>query len=58
MGDVCDNCPKIPNPNQEDQDNDLVGDVCDDEQDRDRYERDNNYILKNKLLLRNRFENI
>ena len=24
-----DNCPEIKNPNQTDQDNDLVGDVCD-----------------------------
>jgi hypothetical protein len=25
---VCDNCVDIPNPNQEDADNDGVGDVC------------------------------
>lgn len=31
-----DNCPSIPNPNQQDSDNDLVGDACDSGIDRDR----------------------
>jgi hypothetical protein len=29
VGDVCDNCPTTPNPNQADSDNDGSGDVCD-----------------------------
>ena len=28
-GDVCDNCPEMPNPAQEDGDGDRVGDTCD-----------------------------
>ena len=36
MGDVCDNCPLIPNPSQADGDNDLIGDACDSDIDRDK----------------------
>ena len=35
MGDVCDNCPDITNPYQEDLDGDNIGDVCDDDDDSD-----------------------
>lgn len=31
-----DNCPFVPNPNQQDSDNDLIGDACDSGIDRDR----------------------
>ena len=29
-GDVCDNCPNVPNPDQTDADADMIGDACDD----------------------------
>jgi hypothetical protein len=29
VGDSCDNCPEIPNPDQADGDGDSVGDLCD-----------------------------
>jgi OOP family OmpA-OmpF porin len=28
-GDICDNCPDVPNPDQADSDNDTIGDACD-----------------------------
>lgn len=33
---MCDNCPFIPNPSQQDSDNDLVGDACDSGIDKDK----------------------
>lgn len=35
IGDKCDNCIASPNPLQQDIDNDLVGDACDNNIDRD-----------------------
>ncbi len=34
-GDVCDNCPGVPNPDQDDLDDDEEGDLCDDDIDGD-----------------------
>ena len=31
--DIADNCPDVPNPDQQDLDNDLIGDACDDDRD-------------------------
>jgi hypothetical protein len=28
VGDLCDNCPAVPNPDQADSDGDTVGDAC------------------------------
>ncbi|XP_061457953.1 cartilage oligomeric matrix protein-like [Rhineura floridana] len=35
VGDVCDSCPLVSNPDQKDTDHDLIGDLCDTNQDQD-----------------------
>ena len=35
VGDVCDNCPTVPNPGQEDENQNFIGDACDGGEDQD-----------------------
>ena len=44
LGDVCDNCPSINNPMQENMDNDEKGDVCDEDIENDGHSKYNYYF--------------
>ena len=51
MGNACDNCLSVPNPEQTDTDGDGIGDECDDDQDGDGKQ---NKITESPNILRTR----